>query len=30
MHASAVARANDGEKALAHKYLTDWLKTRRE
>jgi TPR repeat protein len=30
MHASAVARANDSEKALAHKYLTDWLKTRRE
>ena len=30
MHASAVARANDNEKALAHKYLTDWLKTRRE
>jgi exopolysaccharide production negative regulator len=29
-HASAVAQANESEKALAHKYLTDWLKTRRE
>ena len=30
MHANAVAQANDGEKALAHKYLMDWLKMRRE
>ncbi|HEY1362653.1 MAG TPA: tetratricopeptide repeat protein [Xanthobacteraceae bacterium] len=28
MHASALAQANDREKALAHKYLTDWLKSR--
>ncbi|MFL6799252.1 MAG: tetratricopeptide repeat protein [Xanthobacteraceae bacterium] len=30
MHASAISSANDSEKALAHKYLTDWLKSRRE
>jgi hypothetical protein len=30
LHASAVARATDGEKAMAHKYLLDWLKRNRE
>ena len=28
MYASAVAQANDNERALAHKYLEDWLKRR--
>ena len=30
MHTNALAQANENEKALAHKYLTDWLKNRRE
>jgi TPR repeat protein len=28
MYANAVAQANDNERALAHKYLEDWLKRR--
>jgi hypothetical protein len=30
MYDSAFAQASDSEKALAHKYLIDWLETRRE
>ena len=30
MYSSALAQANDSERALAHKYLEDWLKNRRE
>jgi TPR repeat protein len=30
MYATAVAQANDNDRALAHKYLEDWLKNRRE
>ena len=30
MYSSAVAQANENERALAHKYLEDWLKDRRE
>jgi TPR repeat protein len=30
MYTSALAQANDSERALAHKYLEDWLKNRRE
>lgn len=30
MYTSAVAQATDSERALAHKYLQDWLKNRRE
>ena len=30
MHASFVAQATDDDKALAHEYLMDWVKTRRE
>jgi len=29
-HAKAVAQAKESEKALAHKYLMDWLKKSRE
>ncbi|HEY7665497.1 MAG TPA: tetratricopeptide repeat protein [Xanthobacteraceae bacterium] len=30
MYASALAQANESERAMAHKYLEDWLKNRRE
>ena len=30
MYSSAVAQASESERALAHKYLEDWLKNRRE
>jgi hypothetical protein len=30
MYTSALAQASDGERAMAHKYLEDWLKKRRE
>jgi uncharacterized protein len=30
MYTSALAKASDGERAMAHKYLEDWLKKRRE
>jgi uncharacterized protein len=30
MHANAIAQASENERALAHKYLVDWLKNRRE
>lgn len=30
MYSSALAQASDSERALAHKYLEDWLKNRRE
>jgi uncharacterized protein len=30
MYSSALAQANENERALAHKYLEDWLKNRRE
>ena len=30
MYTSALAQASDGERAMAHKYLEDWLKNRRE
>jgi TPR repeat protein len=30
MYSSALAQASDGERAMAHKYLEDWLKKRRE
>jgi uncharacterized protein len=30
MYTSALAQANESERALAHKYLEDWLKNRRE
>ena len=30
MYASAFAQASDSERALARKYLEDWLKNRRE
>jgi uncharacterized protein len=30
MHAGALARASDNEKAMAHKYLLEWLKKSRE
>ena len=30
MHSNAVAQASESERALAHKYLVDWLKNRRE
>ena len=30
MYSTALAQASDSERALAHKYLEDWLKNRRE
>jgi TPR repeat protein len=30
MYSAALAQANDNERAIAHKYLEDWLKKRRE
>jgi hypothetical protein len=30
MYSTALAQANESERALAHKYLEDWLKKRRE
>jgi len=30
MYSAALGRANESERALAHKYLEDWLKKRRE
>jgi hypothetical protein len=30
MYASALAQADDAERAMARKYLEDWLKSRRE
>jgi hypothetical protein len=30
MYSGALAQASDSERALAHKYLEDWLKNRRE
>ena len=30
MYSSALAQASESERALAHKYLVDWLKSRRE
>ena len=30
MYTSALAEASDSERTLAHKYLQDWLKNRRE
>jgi len=30
MYTSALAQANESERAMAHKYLEDWLKNRRE
>ena len=30
MYTSALAQANESERALAHKYLEDWLNNRRE
>jgi hypothetical protein len=30
MYSAALAQANESERALAHKYLEDWLKKRRE
>jgi uncharacterized protein len=30
MYSTALAEANESERALAHKYLEDWLKKRRE
>ena len=30
MYSSALAQASESERALAHKYLEDWLKNRRE
>jgi hypothetical protein len=30
MYTSALAEATDSERTLAHKYLQDWLKNRRE
>ena len=30
MYTSALAQASDGDRAMAHKYLEDWLKKRRE
>ena len=30
MYSSALAQATESERALAHKYLEDWLKNRRE
>ena len=30
MYTSALAQANETERAVAHKYLEDWLKNRRE
>ena len=30
MYSNALAQASESERALAHKYLEDWLKNRRE
>jgi len=30
MYTNALAQANEGERAMARKYLEDWLKNRRE
>ena len=30
MYTTALAEANEGERAMARKYLEDWLKNRRE
>jgi hypothetical protein len=30
IYTSALAQANDAERAMARKYLEDWLKSRRE
>jgi hypothetical protein len=30
MYSAALGQANESERTLAHKYLEDWLKKRRE